>query len=568
MVTLKEIENEQHHSFGGTFMIKKVILFLFLFLVIVFVTLIIDSNKEQKEMIDKGATPTVKEPSKVESLVQLVFELAEKGQSMDVPFIVGETDVQDVHQLWGAPEEKSEVSTAIYEDFLSKNVTIGHRSNIVFDIRSSSIAIQQIHLEDIERIKGEADEIRSYQDDKVNQTILIYEVSSKYQLKWILPKVTESEPNPAVDHVSVYMEVEEETPSISDMSLDEKIGQMIFAGMDGTSLTNEFKELISTDKIGGMIFYKENLKNANQTISLLNAIKAENEKEKFPLFLGVDQEGGRISRLPGLNKTPTNQEIGKQNDPALSYNIGTLLGKVMNAFGFNLDFAPVLDVNSNPKNPIIGDRSFGENAEIVSKLGIQTMKGIQSENVISVVKHFPGHGDTAVDSHLELPIIQKNIKELYALELIPFKDAIEHGADVVMVAHILLPKIDAKFPSSMSHTIITGILREQLQFDGVVMTDDMTMNAILGHYEIGQAAVDAVKAGNDIVLVAHDYQKLKRAIDAIKQAVHNGEISEERINTSVNRILLLKEKYKLSNEQVKDIDLKGINQSIEQTIGK
>jgi beta-N-acetylhexosaminidase len=184
------------------------------------------------------------------------------------------------------------------------------------------------------------------------------------------------------------------------------------------------------------------------------------------------------------------------------------------------------------------------------------------------VKHFPGHGDTSVDSHLELPIIQKNIEDLNALELIPFKKAIKDGADVVMVAHILLPKIDPKFPSSMSHPIITGILREQLQFDGVVMTDDMTMNAILGHYEIGQAAVDAVKAGNDIVLVAHDYPKVKRAIDAIKQAVNNGEISEERINTSVSRILMLKEKYKLNNERVQAQDIKGLNHSIEQIIGK
>ncbi|MFF2753799.1 beta-N-acetylhexosaminidase [Psychrobacillus sp. NPDC058041] len=548
-------------------MIKKVILFLLLFLAIAIAMLFID-NKEKKEEINKSLTPTLKEPSEVESLVSLIFESAKIGQVMDVPFIVGKTDVQEVHELWGSPEEKSEVSTTIYEDYLSKNVTVGHRSNTVFDIRSSAPAIQQIHLEDIERIKGEADEIRSYQDDMVDQTILIYEVSNTYQLKWILPKATESEPNPAVDHISVFMDIEEETPTISDMSLEEKIGQMIFAGIDGIALTKESKELISVNKVGGLIFYQNNLKDEKQTVSLLNAIKTESKKEKHPLFLGVDQEGGRISRLPGLNKLPTNQEIGKRNNPSLSYSIGTLLGKEMNTFGFNLDFAPVLDVNSNPKNPVIGDRSFGNNAEIVSKLGIQTMKGIQSQNVISVVKHFPGHGDTAVDSHLELPIIQKSIEDLNALELIPFKNAIEDGADVVMVAHILLPKIDPKFPSSMSHAIITGILREQLQFDGVVMTDDMTMNAIVGHYEIGQAAVDAVKAGNDIVLVAHDYQKVKRAIDAIKQAVHNGEVSEERINTSVSRILLLKEKYKLNNERVQELDIKGLNHSIEQIIGK
>lgn len=550
-------------------MIKKVSITFFFLLIISVVVIIMGDKDEHKENMDTTETATdVGKLPKAESLVSHVFELAAKGQIIDAPFVVGETNIQEIHELWGNPDKKSALSDATYEDFLSENATIGHLSDRVFDIRSSSPAIQQIHLEDIEIVKGEADAIRSYRDAEVDQMILVYEVSSTYQLKWVLSKPTDIEPNPEVDHISVTMEVEEaaqqENPKISEMNLKEKIGQMIFAGVKGTNFSNETKQLVSTEKIGGLIFYKDNLKEKNQAIALLNAIREESKNERFPLFLGVDQEGGRISRLPGLNRLPTNQKIGEWNNSTLSYNIGSHLGKEMNAFGFNLDFAPVLDVNSNPKNPIIGDRSFGPNASLVSRLGIQTMKGIQSQNVISVVKHFPGHGDTSVDSHLELPVIQKSLEDLQKLELVPFKDAIEDGADVVMIAHILLPKIDPSFPSSMSHEIITGILREQLQFDGVVMTDDMTMKAILGNYDIAQAAVEAVKAGNDIVLIAHDYTNVKKAIDAIVEAVNNGQISENRINESVNRILLLKEKYRLTNDKVKDVNVQKLNEEIEE----
>ncbi|WP_342599350.1 beta-N-acetylhexosaminidase [Psychrobacillus sp. FSL H8-0483] len=550
-------------------MIKKVGVFLFIFLVLGIVEVYLEMQNEVGERVETSIE--VKQPAEVESLVQLIFEDAKKGKVLDIPFIVGETDMEQIHELWGNPDRKSENSKNFYDTYFSKNASIGHRSGAVFDIRSNSMPIQQIRLEDIKEIGGEPDEMRVYQDEEVNQTILLYEVTPIYQLKWILPKPTENEPNPAVDHVSIYTKLEvarkEENQIITEMSLEEKIGQMIFAGITGTSLSKETKKLVSSDKVGGLIFFKDNLQDVNQAVTLINSIKAESSDNKIPLLLGVDQEGGRVSRLPKLTSLPTNREIGEQNNEALSYRIGNLLGQELNAFGLNINFAPVLDVNSNSNNPVIGDRSFGNNAGIVSKLGIQTMQGIQSQNVISVVKHFPGHGDTGVDSHLELPVIQKSIEDLNALELIPFKNAIADSADVVMIAHILLPKIDPNFPSSLSHEIISGILREQLQFDGVVMTDDMTMNAIIENYEIGQATVEAVKAGNDIVLIAHEYTNVKRAIESILQAVKSGEITEERINTSVERILSLKEKYKVSNDQVKEVDIEQINQSIEQTVG-
>ncbi|QUG43320.1 beta-N-acetylhexosaminidase [Psychrobacillus sp. INOP01] len=542
-------------------MTKKVVILLLLFLVIAIIVML----KEPKEDGNVREGVPIEVSSDTEPFVSLLFELAEKGQTINSPFIVGETTIQKVHELWGAPERKSENASAIYEEFLSNNASVGHQSKIVFDIRSSSPEIQQIHLEDIKSIKGEPDKIRSYQDDQVDQTILIYDVTKDFQLKWILPKPTEENPNPTVHHISVFTEFEEAV-NLSDLSLEEKVGQMIFAGIKGTTITNETKKIISTHQVGGIILFKDNLKNANQSVSLLNSIKQENIKNKVPLFLGVDEEGGRISRLPELTKLPTSENLGKLNDASLSYNIGKLLGKELSAFGFNLDFAPVLDINSNPDNPIIGDRSFGTDAEIVSKLGLQLMKGIQSEQVISVVKHFPGHGDTAVDSHKELPIIQKSLADLHVLELIPFTRAVEQGAEVIMIGHILLPKIDSAYPASISKEIITDVLREQLGFEGIIITDDMTMKAILNTFEISEAAVSAVKAGNDIVLVAHDYANVKKAKEAILQAIEAGEITEQRIDESVKRILSIKKKYNLSNKQLDGVNIQELNQSINETL--
>ncbi|WP_077623731.1 beta-N-acetylhexosaminidase [Sediminibacillus massiliensis] len=333
------------------------------------------------------------------------------------------------------------------------------------------------------------------------------------------------------------------TEILAEMSLEEKIGQMVIAGMAGTSLQSNEKELISEYRVGGMIFYANNLETREQTEQLVKNIKEINKENKLPLLISTDQEGGRISRLPGINETPTNKEIGEKNDKEYAFSVGQTLGEQLLAMGFNTNYAPVLDVNSNPENPVIGDRAFGDNADLVSRLGIQVMKGIQSKGIIPVVKHFPGHGDTSVDSHIELPKVNKSLEELNELELIPFKQAIANGIDVVMVAHILLPKLDEEFPASMSETIITDLLRGQLGFQGVVITDDMTMGAVINHYGIGEAAVESVKAGSDLILVAHDDNKVKEVISSLKKAVEGGQISEDSINESVERILGLKNKY-------------------------
>ncbi|GIN58221.1 glycoside hydrolase family 3 [Lederbergia ruris] len=359
------------------------------------------------------------------------------------------------------------------------------------------------------------------------------------------------------------------TDQLNAMDIREKIGQMIFAGPDGTEMDEGTKKLIQHHQVGGFIFFAANLQNTEQLTTLLNDIKKKNATNSIPLFLGVDQEGGRISRFPEeVLKLPTNEEIGIINNPAFSFEVGQILGKQVKAFGFNLDFAPVLDVNSNPDNPVINDRSFGPDPQLVSRLGIETMKGIQSQQIMSVIKHFPGHGDTIVDSHLDLPVIGKSTEELEQLELIPFQEAIDKGADMVMVAHILLPEIDPTYPSSMSETVITDMLRKQLGFNGVVVTDDMTMKAITNHYDIGEAAVQSVKAGSDIILIAHEYDNATAAIDALVHAVEAGELSEKRIDESVLRILELKKRYGIQDHPVQEVNVKALNQSIEEIMEK
>ncbi|XEC92927.1 beta-N-acetylhexosaminidase [Paenibacillus tarimensis] len=373
------------------------------------------------------------------------------------------------------------------------------------------------------------------------------------------------------DEQDLDNEQTEEQQKINDllesMSLTEKIGQMIFAGISGTTLEPNTKLLINDYKVGGVIFYSENLSDPERTVRLVNQIKSENRNNPLPLLLGIDQEGGRVSRLPGdLAAFPTNEKIGRINRSEFSYEIGALLGRAAAEFGFNLDFAPVLDVNSNPDNPVIGDRSFGSRPEVVSRLGIQTMKGIQSQHTISVIKHFPGHGDTAVDSHLELPKVDKSLEELDKLELIPFREAIESGADVVMIAHILLPKLDAEYPASMSKSIITNLLRNRLRYNGVVVTDDMTMKAITNHFEIGRASVESVKAGSDLILVAHDFQLITSAVQALEEAVEEGEITEERINESVSRIIQLKLNYEIEDKAVEPVNISELNESIKKVL--
>ncbi|GGA11758.1 glycoside hydrolase family 3 [Paenibacillus marchantiophytorum] len=343
---------------------------------------------------------------------------------------------------------------------------------------------------------------------------------------------------------------------------------MIIAGIDGYTVDSATRELLAEEHVGGIILYKPNVQNTNQLVQLTNSLKKTNAGNKLPLWIGVDEEGGRVTRLPDeLIKTPTSKEIGSKGSTKFAYNIGHLLGKELNAYGLNMDFAPDLDVNSNPNNPVIGDRSFGSNASIVSSQGIQVMSGLQSQQVVSVVKHFPGHGDTSVDSHIGLPIVQNDLARLRKLELVPFAEAIKHQADAVMVAHILLPKVDPDNPASMSKTIMTDMLRKEMGFQGLIMTDDMTMGAITTNYGLGEAAVKSVLAGANIVMVGHEPANVMKVITALREAVRSGRIPVDTIDQSVNQVMKLKQKYHLQDAAVKVPDVKKLNAEVQDVLG-
>lgn len=350
---------------------------------------------------------------------------------------------------------------------------------------------------------------------------------------------------------------------IGQMTLEEKVGQMIIVGVEGSTFNSSIGKMIDDYHVGGFIFMGTSIKNANQLLKLVNSIKTANSNNKIPLFLSTDEEGGRVERMPQeFERYPTNYAIGKIDNEGLSYNIGNTIAHEISSFGFNVDFAPVLDINSNPKNPVIGDRSFGTNPQLVSSLGVETMKGLQGGNMITVVKHFPGHGDTSVDSHVGLPKVNKDLKQLSSFELIPFTQAIKNNVDGIMIAHILLPNIDSKYPASMSKVVISDILRKQLGYNGVVITDDMTMGAITQNYSIGDATVKSVDAGSDIILIAHDYTKGIAAVTSIINAVNSGSIKVDRINESVYRILKLKEKYNLEDRTINSVNVDEINSKI------
>ncbi len=332
---------------------------------------------------------------------------------------------------------------------------------------------------------------------------------------------------------------------LDGMTLEEKIGQMFIVGFDGYESNEDIKVLIEDKKVGGIILFSKNINTVAQTQELIKSLNDINSKNKLKLFVSLDEEGGVVSRIPSeMGSFESAWQVGAMGDVDYAYEHGRAIGKAVKSLGFNLDFAPVLDVNSNPNNPVIGTRAFSDNPEVVKTMGVAVFKGLKDSGVISVGKHFPGHGDTDVDSHYDVPIINKSIEELESSELIPFKYAIDEGIDMIMVGHLYLPNLDKEYIGTLSNKIVTGLLKNKLGFDGVVITDDMNMEGVKGNYTTRESAVKAIEAGNDIVLVSTGFQEQKSGIDGVLQAVKDGKITEKRIDESVYRIIKLKQSIK------------------------
>ena len=382
----------------------------------------------------------------------------------------------------------------------------------------------------------------------------------------ILPTPTpEPSPTPTPDPVG---------EALAGMTVEQKAAQLLVAGIEGTEPGEDAVQAVQGYQVGGVILFGRNVESAEQLAALTNGLKELNG-DYVPLFLCVDQEGGRVDRMPPeVSRTPSAWSVGQTLDTeGVGAAYGALLAEECAAFGFNMDFAPSLDIWSNPENTVIGDRAFGTDAATVTGAANETALGILSGGVIPVAKHFPGHGDTAVDSHYGLPVVDKSLEELEELELRPFRQAIDttcvygtYGGDTsipaIMVAHILLSQIDPDNPASLSPEVVTGLLREEMGYEGVVCTDDLTMGAISNTYGMGEAAVLAVEAGCDLLLVCHGADNLAEAHAALVEAVDSGRIPEERLDESVYRVLSLKAVYGLSNAPVEAPDIEALNDRI------
>lgn len=344
---------------------------------------------------------------------------------------------------------------------------------------------------------------------------------------------------------------------LGKMSLREKVGQLFIVRPEALAENSNAETAPATDRVddavisrieeypvGGIALFSRNITSAEQLPMFISDLQSSS---KYPLFIAVDEEGGRVARIANSDffnvaSYKSMEDIGKAGDVSKAEEVGRQIGLYLKELGFNLDFAPVADTNTNPQNIVIGDRSYGSDPALVARMVSAQLDGMHDSGIMGTLKHFPGHGDTKDDTHSGYVSIEKTWDELKECELVPFITALPK-ADMVMVSHITAVNVTSdKLPTSMSETMITGKLRNELGYDGVIITDAMAMGAVADNYTSAEAAVTAVKAGVDIVLMP---QNLDEAFNGVMNAVTDGEISMARLDESVMRILKLKARYKL-----------------------
>lgn len=325
------------------------------------------------------------------------------------------------------------------------------------------------------------------------------------------------------------------------MSLFNECASLFIVGFPGTSPDAEVKKLIS-DGVGGVILFKRNVENAPQIASLVRALKTHAGR---PLIASVDQEGGRVARLRGAPFTalPPMRQLGLTGDLSLVERAGRLLALECRAMGFDFDFAPVVDVDTNPANPVIGDRSFHRDAREVARFGVALARGLEAGGVASCAKHFPGHGDTSQDSHHDLPSLPHGLERLREVELLPFAAYAQAGLASVMTAHVIFEALDKGVPATMSKAVMDGVLRRELGFTGLVVSDDLEMKAIASHFSVERAVVDGINAGVDSFLVCHRADVQRAAIEALVHAVEQGVVSRARLDEARGRVEALVQKF-------------------------
>jgi beta-N-acetylhexosaminidase len=304
-------------------------------------------------------------------------------------------------------------------------------------------------------------------------------------------------------------------------------------GFDGDSLPGELAEHLARG-LAGVVLYQRNFTSVQGLTELTQAIR---DAAGRPVLIGIDQEGGTSFALrEPFTAWPSAAELGRLGDVESVEQVARAIATELRAAGCNLNFAPMLDLHINSESPVTKDRSFGSDPNVVARMGAAFDRGLRSGGVLSCAKHFPGHGDAAVDPHLDLPVFAGTMERLESAELVPFAAAIAAGVPLVMTAHILLPKIDPENPASLSRTMLDGVLRRRLRFDGVILADDLGMGAIAKRYGPGEAAVQTLRAGTDVAMLCHDWSAVAPAIAAVRSARHEGRFNEDEWHSSLDRI--------------------------------
>ena len=332
-----------------------------------------------------------------------------------------------------------------------------------------------------------------------------------------------------------------------------QIGQMLMVGIGGYELTRAELKICQSYNFGGFILFSRNCCDPVQIHSLCRSLSKATDR--LP-FIAIDEEGGRVHRLPPpFTHFPPAAVVGKTGSPDLAFGVGRAVAAELTLLGINLNFAPVLDVDSNPENPIIGDRSFGATPDRVAAMALAWSEGLRSGGIIPCGKHFPGHGDTDRDSHLHLPAVTKTLSELDAVELMPFLHACRNRIEALMTAHVVFPALDEKFPATLSSRIVTGVLRQELGYEGVVFSDDMEMKAITENFDAEEAAVSSVRAGINVVLYCHDLSRAASIVELLcREARHDSQL-RAKIDESCERIDKLKSRCLRQQRSLPDNEL-------------
>ncbi|WP_231633111.1 beta-N-acetylhexosaminidase [Numidum massiliense] len=333
---------------------------------------------------------------------------------------------------------------------------------------------------------------------------------------------------------------------VNQLSLRQKVGQLMMFGFSGLTVSEDIRQLIAEDYVGGIILFARNIGTPSDVLRLTSDLQAvaKQTAQPNPLLIAIDQENGAVRRLgKGPTLFPGNMLLGAIDEPEATRAVARATGAELKALGINMNLAPVLDVNNNPHNPVIGVRAFGEDPEKVSTHGTAAIAGYREAGVLATAKHFPGHGDTHTDSHLALPTIAHDLERLERVEFVPFKRGIQAGVECVMVAHVYFPALEPgkDVPATLSRAVVTGLLREKMGFSGVVTTDCLEMKAISEGIGTAEGALRALKAGCDILMVSHTAHEQKAAIERIVQAVEQGELAEEILDAAVARVLNMKQ---------------------------